>query len=995
MKIPNVLVLAAWWSGAYIYCQEENDPCWNFRDIPDLPRRHPNYSLSMGEVSLNDQTNFTEAWYGNVHYRLTTEPPLLGRCGSHYPIWRNLNAAASDQKKALMCIMSGDNPCFVEKNVRVKNCSGFEVYQLKQTKVRLSSYCFEPKSSQAAPAFLTKPRITPAVEHVSSTKSQFLFRCEFSRSLTEAFYYETNWFIDGKPFHKFAPMIWNGTYINSTALTETLLLERGKRAGCHVGSAVCPVTVRARNGPDLPPGGHELSVEYFGGIKIHQSYTPIDLHHGEEAHIRIQSLVPFGCGSSVAHSDCKLSISARHFQASNSLTGACKPGVVVAGSCGIPPITAARLSVTMTVMGQVVDVNDNYDDISRFELIVNSDNLPFFENYTIGQVTVRLRNKTSKAERQRCSLQNEPYLHSFGRRWSRSMKNYYGKEGVFTLYKHTTDPIEVQVQTRNCSIVGPGSCTCGLAVRVGKTLFEISRCKTPIWIREYTRCGTEGEEVEVRRTGTNSYQIHLPTGGWIDVTISIDLLNVYFNPSVRDIGNSAGLCGDLSSDHQGHFVKKDGSSTNDIDVHFSSWRIETHSSSLFMHNAINLKTKYTPNRKYCTCDQPENGTAQITCSALTASTICSNIYEFSTVKPAKCSVVGRKKRRALLRAPSRRKREVVRRWTESEAKAYCDNLYSRSATVDVCRDVPGVDVDRSKQECISDIMISGNTIFANMSIDSVRSPCIHEVAVNSTLQKKDPQKPSKPSVLETVLSRSCPGDCTGRGSCHFGKCVCVHDHGGPDCSVDLNRPPDLYSAEDGGHCDLTTSDCEELTVYGEVFTGSRNATCRIKKYKVTGNGVLEDMTMISTETRDEGMSEMVCLIRPHVRRQVLPTSDAGHVVMAYEISVSNTGDIYSNDVAVMVYDSSCVQIDENTKQWTIKEGFCVDQSRCIPKVAAIKDGKCTDHAIKAASDNILLPLWICVGTVSLAAVLCLLIGIIWCRMRQRRKQTYIVDVLRY
>lgn len=62
----------------------------------------------------------------------------------------------------------------------------------------------------------------------------------------------------------------------------------------------------------------------------------------------------------------------------------------MAGSCGIPPITAARSSVTMTVMGQVVDVNDNYDDISRIELVVNSGNLPFFENYTIGQVTVSM-----------------------------------------------------------------------------------------------------------------------------------------------------------------------------------------------------------------------------------------------------------------------------------------------------------------------------------------------------------------------------------------------------------------------------------------------------------------------------------------------------------------------------------------------------------------------------------------------------------------------------
>ncbi|XP_048247559.1 uncharacterized protein LOC124131985 [Haliotis rufescens] len=913
---------------AALYQNVFADPCalTNHKPIPDINRRDETNELSDGEISINDR-EIEEDWYGMSTYTLLTHAPGFFKCGGWYPMW--IKDVVGDQ--ATVCYQTEDNECEDPFQIEVRNCTGFTVYYLIAAPVHKASYCFQ-RDSRDPPPFKAIPTVTIHLETTSRVKSELFFECGFSPDQDHVLFYQISWYVNGKSIltHTASNQM-SGNSVSNTRLTEKNLLDNGFKAGINIQCGL-----RAMFGPDQAPGENGLSASMFVGIKLLQA-TEITVDHGTSASIDMNLTAPIGCGNLACNLFVEAVISVNRPSGHN---GGCTASAV-SKACGIDPFKTGTEGQrrTIEVFGVVTDAYtqpSDRDTISSINLMVpKMPASPFWSNYSVGTVQVRVRRRTEDIEKKSCSLENDPYLKRFGVPFQYSVQT-----GIFTLYKHQSEPIEVQVDIRMCTNYTDRTCTCGLAVRVGNTVFVVSKCNSKVWTREFTQCDTNGEVMQVRRREGDQYDIHLPTGARLELTLDIwnSLLNVKIYPSVRDVNNTRGMCGTLSSSRNNVMIKRSGETANSVKELVESWRVPVLDDLFDEDNIKRLRDTYTAVQQYCTCE----GTGikeHLTCSAMSGTKGCGPVRPSSVVKPdVQCTISKRRKRMALMgSATSRRKRQALPVLNEEEAKNFCDQLFGESDTVNICQTVPGVNVNGSKEECVMDILGSKTTAFSNMSLSSVRGPCFHEVAVNPTLSKPDPKAPMSLPVAKMVTAQSCSNDCSGQGTCTDGACVCDSGYGGADCSVDLIQPPDLYTVEDGGHCDLATSSCEELAVYGEVFTGSPNASCRIEKYMVYGDGTTGNGDMLTTVARDEGINEAVCELPKRVKRQAVQTSNE---VTAYNITMANTGNIYSNGVVLLVYDSTCISINESTRQWTIQGAYCMYNSKCIPESSPRPDNSC-------------------------------------------------------
>ena len=85
------------------------------------------------------------AWYrfaSEAGGEMATTPPEHGRCGTYIPIWMNGShpnvTDGTVTRKACAAITSN---CTVSYSIKVRNCGGYHIYQLKKIKLCNKAYC--------------------------------------------------------------------------------------------------------------------------------------------------------------------------------------------------------------------------------------------------------------------------------------------------------------------------------------------------------------------------------------------------------------------------------------------------------------------------------------------------------------------------------------------------------------------------------------------------------------------------------------------------------------------------------------------------------------------------------------------------------------------------------------------------------------------------------------------------------------------------------------
>ena len=116
------------------------DGCTNYTILSEADRAQGNVTL----LYRNDWGLVT-GWYrfqGAAGDRMADKCVLMYRCGTEYPGW--LNGAhptvAEGVVTSTVCYSGRPSCCYLGKIIKVKNCSGYYVYELHRT-ARNSSYC--------------------------------------------------------------------------------------------------------------------------------------------------------------------------------------------------------------------------------------------------------------------------------------------------------------------------------------------------------------------------------------------------------------------------------------------------------------------------------------------------------------------------------------------------------------------------------------------------------------------------------------------------------------------------------------------------------------------------------------------------------------------------------------------------------------------------------------------------------------------------------------
>ncbi|XP_046336068.2 von Willebrand factor D and EGF domain-containing protein-like [Haliotis rufescens] len=237
-------------------------------------------------------------------------------------------------------------------------------------------------------------------------------------------------------------------------------------------------------------------------------------------------------------------------------------------------------------------------------------------------------------------------------------------------------------------------------------------------------------------------------------------------------------------------------------------------------------------------------------------------------------------------------------WTEVKARTLCEKVFQESRSVQVCKNVKGVDISGSIENCILDIQLTGTTDFFRFSVDTVRDKCLHEVLVDPALWVKSGE--NNTSAYDIVVAEACLNDCSGKGTCTSGACICQPNYGGSDCSVDLTTPPRLADSDTVETCDMSRDACGVVPVKGETFIEGVSR-CLVEEIRVrkSGQDIVGSNVHMATVV-DIGHAQ--CKIATYDNTEL----EDVECLRTYRISVSNNACSYGSSVGLIVFNSTCM-----------------------------------------------------------------------------------------
>ncbi|XP_062892780.1 oncoprotein-induced transcript 3 protein-like [Mobula hypostoma] len=127
------------------------DPCVN-HTVLDQPWRSAdcsNTECTSGE--LMDDRNLAVRWYrfnSSGGWKIPESVVPKYRCSGYYPGWLNGSHSNVEEGEVTrtVCFTVGEDTCYWSLEIRVKNCSGYFVYQLGPAAWYYAVYCTEPMS---------------------------------------------------------------------------------------------------------------------------------------------------------------------------------------------------------------------------------------------------------------------------------------------------------------------------------------------------------------------------------------------------------------------------------------------------------------------------------------------------------------------------------------------------------------------------------------------------------------------------------------------------------------------------------------------------------------------------------------------------------------------------------------------------------------------------------------------------------------------------------
>ncbi|CAG2249638.1 unnamed protein product [Mytilus edulis] len=955
--------------------------CKKYSAIYAADKRSKDYLIDLANDQAISDEYLDPGWYrpfsanGN---EMPTFPPGKMYCGTINPIWLNGSGP-------VICPVGTSSETGV-----YPGCSSS--YPTTLVTVAVQAELFEGLSLPI-PGYDPTPSVLP------------VFRCKLDGVANETFIYDIYWYINGFKIKLYTNIAMKD--MNSTLLKHTDWIDSYKM------NMEVQCAIRVRYLAFSVPGPKQYSANFKAGI-FKYDYTVIE---GESITISFKSTVPVGCIAShknlMVHCDQSFYV----FQPKkNTNVGSCTNNIAIkdiifkAQFCGIKfGATDWQDEKTLEVYG-FSDGLYNSGDRSTYIRLSTSAVSAFnemWQNVQIPDIKVTVLDKDVSMTSRLCQSVNDPHITTFDGKYYHFMDI-----GEFVMYRNDKGPYWVHALLTNCGFGWQGSaCHCAIAIRSRSSLFVIRTCKsisrtkkelltTPV--TKLISCDDNDLLIDFNQ-GRNEYKVTLPIGTEIKISVSRwsgFIGTVTVKPSIYDINEAKGLCGvpSVTKDPSDDYTHRYNGPVSSDQEFAKSWRITSAMTNeqLFVDepdfinddwilNLPNNPPSINNSTTFCTCEDQAGSTDSLDdfnilqCNLTESTEFCSSsqqsgnqINSYSTT----CTISKRKRRSLDHSSVVRRSTadtddsddvtesqplvfdedinstDVISQtfrngWTAETAYQTCQEALTTAIPSDVYSDVVEVDVENFIQSCVSDIEVTGDKSFLTDTINAMATNIMTEISRNESLFIVNTTDGSQ-TILEQITSKLCINNCSNNGICVSGQCECSNEYIGDDCSKDTSTPPVNISLPAEGLCTTTTRSCKKTNIYGDFL--SMEVWYKIRYFKVVDNSKLysSNWEIYKAQYRNMFMVTVDLGVSRKTRSASGPKMAEG-----YEITLSNDGTNFGEEVSILIYDDGCVSCNSSMT--------CVSLEVCeSSKDTAENDEDSTTTIIAVASSCGVICVIVCV-----------------------------------
>eukprot|EP00795_Rhopilema_esculentum_P011219 gene11219-21402_t len=561
-----------------------------------------------------------------------------------------------------------------------------------------------------------------------------------------------------------------------------------------------------------------------------------------------------------------------------------------------------------------------------------------------------------------CYSTGDPHIRTFG-----SQYYHHYQVGDYQMVRTTNNAFEIHIRTWQCAQV---ACNCGIAAREGEDIVVIDMCRDsiprPRLPRKEEMERSDGTVVTVDSTG-RLFTISFSSGATITFnTIYWSYGNTYFGDITVKLpplyhGKTLGLCGTYDDQRDNELISRyERIWDSKLPSHrvapkefTESWRLRSDESLFYYKPKDKVCKRRTREKQYCKCEEimiDEKVENKATCGALGEAAMFS-----ANQKPLRFAnedICSRRKRRSVHRSGDSITipdddgssdyvydptplNITIPVWptktgkTQADVQKYCTDTIMNSQTGKMCQKLDSFDFSPTIDQCVEDIKVTDDFELVTSAIQSLAEKCKDDLISNVTYWSRDPSGNVTLSLPAEVFAISCPGLCSGKGTCVNGTCECFKGFSAPDCSVNITTGPTFRYIQNNGFCDIQKrSDCSRIRVIGRNFIASRNLSCRMTPIKMSNLSDSKTDKQIFTKATLLSFGEMTCdMVDNPVKSYT--SSINGTPYVRFKIEVSNDGIIFSKQSHnYTIYDSKCINCTNNgTCQF--QEGTCLINGYCF------------------------------------------------------------------